>query len=127
MQHDTPAVLDGVRVLDVGRYLAGPYCASLLAKFGAEVVRVEPVAGGDDRQLVPLGHGLAGALFLQANQGKRGMTLELGAEAGRAILRRLVERSDVVVANLRRPQHCASWASTIRACARWRRTSSCHG
>ena len=48
-------VLDGMRVLDFGRYIAGPYCAALLAELGADVVRVEPVGGGDDRGIAPLG------------------------------------------------------------------------
>ena len=47
-------VLDGVRVLDFGRYIAGPYCACLLGDLGAEVIRVERIGGGEDRFLLPL-------------------------------------------------------------------------
>ena len=58
-------VLEGVRVLDFGRYIAGPYCATLLAEFGAEVIRVEKRGGSEDRFVAPVGEGGEGALFLQ--------------------------------------------------------------
>jgi crotonobetainyl-CoA:carnitine CoA-transferase CaiB-like acyl-CoA transferase len=97
---DGTPVLDGIRVLDVSRYIAGPYCAGLLAQLGADVVRVEPVEGAEDRTLAPLGPDAPGGLFLQANRGKRGITLCLGDAAAAGVLRRLVARSDVIVANL---------------------------
>jgi crotonobetainyl-CoA:carnitine CoA-transferase CaiB-like acyl-CoA transferase len=50
-------VLEGVRVLDFGRYIAGPYCAALLAEFGAEVIRVEKLDGSEDRFVAPVGEG----------------------------------------------------------------------
>ena len=56
-------VLEGVRVLDFGRYIAGPYCATLLAEFGAEVIRVEKRDGSEDRYVAPVGSGGEGALF----------------------------------------------------------------
>ena len=94
-------MLDGVRVVDVGRYVAGPVCAALLGDLGAEVIRVERVDGGEDRGIVPLApDGDGGALYLQANRGKRGMTLNPTREAGAEVLRRLVATADVVVANL---------------------------
>jgi crotonobetainyl-CoA:carnitine CoA-transferase CaiB-like acyl-CoA transferase len=96
-------VLDGVRVLDFGRYIAGPYCASLLAELGADVVRVEPVGGGDDRNIAPLGPDAVGGLFLQANRGKRGLSLDLASPAAGEVVRRLVAASDVVVVNLSPP------------------------
>ena len=58
-------VLEGVRVLDFGRYIAGPYCATLLAEFGAEVIRVEKREGSEDRFVAPVGENGEGALFLQ--------------------------------------------------------------
>lgn len=93
-------VLAGTRVIDIGRYIAGPYCAALLASLGADVIRVEPIGGGADRRIAPLSPGGDGALFVQSNQGKRSLTLELAAPDGRRILRELVETADVVVANL---------------------------
>jgi crotonobetainyl-CoA:carnitine CoA-transferase CaiB-like acyl-CoA transferase len=94
-------VLDGVRVLDFGRYIAGPWCAALLADFGAEVIRIERIGGGEDRFVLPLSEAdESGAMFLQVNRNKRGMTLDPASEQGREIVRRLVETADVVVANL---------------------------
>lgn len=100
-----PGVLDGVRVIDFGRYIAGPYCAALLADFGAEVIRVEKKDGREDRTLVPLaenrdGTPREGAMFLQMNRNKKSLTLNPAGEKGRAVIRRLVESADVVIANL---------------------------
>ena len=50
-------VLEGVRVLDFGRYIAGPFCAALLADLGAEVIRIERIGGGEDRGMIPVGVG----------------------------------------------------------------------
>jgi crotonobetainyl-CoA:carnitine CoA-transferase CaiB-like acyl-CoA transferase len=101
------AVLAGIRVLDFGRYVAGPYCAALLGDLGAEVIRVEKVDGSEDRYVVPVAQGGEGAYFLQCNRNKRGLTLEPTTPAGREIVRRLVATADVVVANLP-PQALAS-------------------
>jgi len=92
-------VLRGVRILDFGRYIAGPFCAALLADFGADVIRIERIGGGEDRFIYPVAED-GGALFLQMNRNKRGMTLDLKSADGRQILERLVAGSDVVVANL---------------------------
>jgi crotonobetainyl-CoA:carnitine CoA-transferase CaiB-like acyl-CoA transferase len=93
-------VLDGIRVLDFGRYVAGPWCAALLGDLGADVVRVEKRAGSEDRFVGPVGEGGEGALFLQTNRNKRGLTLDPMKPAGREVVRRLVATADVVVANL---------------------------
>jgi len=93
-------VLAGIRVLDFGRYVAGPYCAALLADLGAEVIRVEKVDGSEDRYVVPVAEGGEGAYFFQCNRNKLGLTLEPTTDEGRAIVRRLVATADVVVANL---------------------------
>jgi crotonobetainyl-CoA:carnitine CoA-transferase CaiB-like acyl-CoA transferase len=95
-----PGVLDGVRVLDFGRYIAGPFCAALLADLGADVIRVEKVRGSEDRFLVPLNDAGDGALFMQVNRNKRGLTLNPMKPDGRAVVQRLVATADVVVANL---------------------------
>ena len=93
-------VLAGIRVLDFGRYIAGPYCAALLAELGAEVIRVEKREGSEDRFVAPVGNDGAGALFLQMNRDKLSLTLDPMAPEGREIVRRLVCTADVVVANL---------------------------
>ena len=93
-------VLDGITVIDFGRYVAGPFCAALLADFGARVIRVEKVGGGDDRSVVPVTPDGDGALYLQVNRNKQGMTLDPSQPAGRDVLARLVAKADVVVANL---------------------------
>ena len=94
------SVLKGYRVLDFGRYVAGPYCAALLGDFGAEVIRIEKLAGSEDRHTMPVEPDGVGALFLQMNRNKKGMTLNPMKPEGREIVRRLVETADVVVANL---------------------------
>ena len=93
-------VLDGIRVLDFGRYIAGPYCAALLGEFGADVIRVEKRAGSEDRYQAPVTATGDGALFLQMNRNKRAMTLDPMTAAGREIVHKLVRTADVVVANL---------------------------
>jgi len=93
-------VLEGVRVLDFGRYIAGPYCATLLAEFGAEVIRVEKRDGSEDRFVAPVGAGGEGALFLQVNRNKKCITLDPMKPEGQEVMRRLVATADVVVANL---------------------------
>ena len=93
-------VLDGIRVLDFGRFIAGPYCAALLADMGADVIRVEKREGSEDRWQTPVAAGGEGALFLQVNRNKRGITLDPMTEGGREVVRDLVASADVVVANL---------------------------
>ena len=92
--------LTGIRVLDFGRYIAGPYCAALLADYGADVIRIEAPDGNDDRYTVPVAEDGSGAMFMQMNRAKRCLTLKPGSAEGREIVRRLVETADVVVANL---------------------------
>lgn len=94
--------LAGLRVLDFGRFIAGPHCAAMLGDLGADVIRVERPGGGEDRNVAPVTDGGDGGTFLQCNRNKRGITLSPGTPAGREVVRRLVERADVVVANLPR-------------------------
>jgi crotonobetainyl-CoA:carnitine CoA-transferase CaiB-like acyl-CoA transferase len=93
-------VLDGIKVLDFGRYVAGPYCAALLGDLGADVVRVERVGGGEDRFVGPVADDGAGALFLEVNRGKRGLALDPSTPDGAGVVQRLLGWADVVVANL---------------------------
>ena len=94
------ALLEGIRVLDFGRYIAGPYCAALLAEYGAEVIRIEKREGSEDRFVAPIGAGGEGSLFLQMNRNKLSLTVDPMAPEGREIVRQLVRTADVVVANL---------------------------
>jgi crotonobetainyl-CoA:carnitine CoA-transferase CaiB-like acyl-CoA transferase len=93
-------VLAGIRVLDFGRYIAGPYCAALLADLGADVIRIERRGGGEDRWVAPVSADGSGAMYLVMNRNKRAMTLDPACPEGREIVRKLVATADVVVANL---------------------------
>jgi len=96
-------VLSGVRVIDMGRFIAGPMCAAMLGDLGADVIRVERIEGGDDRfQYLTGPRGDNGACFLQWNRNKRSLTLDPMVEGARGILSRLIATADVVVANLPR-------------------------
>ena len=93
-------VLEGIRVLDFGRYIAGPFCGTMLADLGAEVIRIEKLEGSEDRWVTPVVEGGEGAMFLQMGRNKLGLTLNPVKPAGREIVKKLVEASDVVIANL---------------------------
>jgi len=93
-------ILEGVKVLDFGRYIAGPFCGALLADYGAEVIRIERVNGSEDRYVTPVTEDGQGAMFLQLNRNKLGLTLNPTKEKGKEIIKKLVERSDIVIANL---------------------------
>jgi crotonobetainyl-CoA:carnitine CoA-transferase CaiB-like acyl-CoA transferase len=92
--------LKGIRVIDFGRFIAGPYCAMLLADMGCDVIRVDRRQGSEDRYLAPLAQSGDGALFLTLNRNKRSLSLDAGKPQAAQIIRRLVARADVVVANL---------------------------
>ncbi len=95
--------LDGVRVLDLSRVLAGPYAAMTLGDLGADVIKVEQPGEGDEtRQLGPPFTGGESAYYLAANRNKRGITLNLKHPSGRDILLDLVRRSDVLIENFKR-------------------------
>jgi len=100
-----PEALKGIRVLDLTNVLAGPFCAYQLGLLGAEVIKVEiPETGDLARQLgadESLNAQLMGVSFLAQNGGKKSITLNLKAEAGTAILRRLVATADVLIENFR--------------------------
>ncbi len=93
-------VLDGIRVLDFGRYIAGPFCGTMLGDLGAEVIRIEKLDGSEDRWVTPVAEGGEGAMFLQMGRNKLGLTLNPMKPAGQEIVRKLVAVSDVVIANL---------------------------
>ena len=94
--------LDGVRVVDFTRVLAGPYCTRLLAAMGAEVIKIEQPKVGDDSRYYPypLGEKMTG-YYLQLNSGKKSISVDLKDERGLKIIRELIKVSDVVVENFR--------------------------
>ena len=96
-----PLALDGIRILDLSRVLAGPFCGALLGDMGADVIKVEDTRGGDEaRTWPPLKQGEAAA-YLVNNRNKRGIALDLKSREGVEVMRRLIERADVLVENFR--------------------------
>ena len=93
--------LDGVRVLDLTRVLAGPFCSMILADMGAEVIKVEEPGKGDDTRSWPPFIGGEATYFMSVNRNKKSLTLNLKAPAARAIFTELVKKSDVVLENFR--------------------------
>jgi formyl-CoA transferase len=94
--------LAGIRVLDLSRVLAGPYCSMVLGDLGADVIKVErPGTGDDTRAWGPPWAGTESAYYLSTNRNKRSLTLDLKAPEAQQIVRDLAARSDVVVENFR--------------------------
>jgi crotonobetainyl-CoA:carnitine CoA-transferase CaiB-like acyl-CoA transferase len=93
-------VLSGIRVLDFGRYIAGPLCATVLGDFGADVIRVERVGGSEDRVIIPVTVAGEGSVFLQLARNKRSLTLDTRRPEASVILERLIKGADVIVANV---------------------------
>ncbi len=93
--------LEGVRVLDLSRVLAGPFCTMLLADLGAEVIKIEEPERGDDARSFPPFVGDQSAYFINVNRGKKSIALNLKHPKGREIFLKLAEISDVVVENFR--------------------------
>lgn len=98
MQSTLP--LAGIRVIDFGRFIAGPYCAMLLADMGADVIRVDRRHGSEDRYIAAITESGEGGGFLSLNRNKRNLTLDTSKPESAEIIRRLVQGADVVVANL---------------------------
>ncbi len=92
--------LQGIRVVDFGRFIAGPYCAMLLADMGADVIRVDRRQGSEDRYTAPVTEQGEGGAFMSLNRNKRSLTLDTSKPESAEIIQRLVSRADVVVANL---------------------------
>lgn len=94
--------LSGIKVVDLGRFIAGPYCTMKLGDMGAEVIKVETPGRGDDSRALgpPFLEGEA-AYYLSFNRNKKSITLNLREEKGKEILRRLISEADVLVENFR--------------------------
>jgi crotonobetainyl-CoA:carnitine CoA-transferase CaiB-like acyl-CoA transferase len=106
-----PAAMDDIRVLDVSQGIAGPFCAKILADFGADVVKVEPLGGEMGRTMGPFFHDdphpEKSLFFLLLNLNKRGATLNLETKTGQKIFKELVREADVVVETFK-PGYLAS-------------------
>jgi formyl-CoA transferase len=96
----TTGLFEGLRILELGQYVAAPYAAELFAHGGADVIKVEPVTGDATRYNSPLGPD-EGRQYIVKARGKRGIPVDLGTEAGRAIARDLALSSDAVITNMR--------------------------
>ena len=94
-------VLDGIRVLDLTRVVAGPFATAVLADLGADVIKVERPGTGDDYRYGPSEKGQTSLSFQNTNRGKRSITLDVRKPEGRDLFLRLVERADAVVENFR--------------------------
>lgn len=94
--------LEGIRVIDLTRILAGPYCTMMLGDMGAEIIKIENPDGGDDTRSwgPPFLNGVS-AYFLSINRNKKSLTLNLKDERGKALLRDLIRKGDVMVENFR--------------------------
>ena len=94
--------LEGLRVVDLTRVLSGPYCTMHLGDMGAEVIKVEQPGKGDDtRAFAPPYQGDEAAYFLSVNRNKKSITLDMKSAAGKEVLWRLIEKSDILVENFR--------------------------
>ena len=93
--------MEGIRVVDMSRVLAGPYCGALLGDMGADVIKVEEIKGGDEiRTWPPIENGESAA-FIVNNRNKRGIAVNLKTAAGAEIIRRLAQKADVLIENFR--------------------------
>jgi crotonobetainyl-CoA:carnitine CoA-transferase CaiB-like acyl-CoA transferase len=92
-------ILDGYKVLDFTRYVAGPTCTLMMAEMGAEVIKVEFAPTGDPTRAVPIVKDGRSAYFVQHNRGKQSLCIDLKASAGIAIIKELLPKIDVLVEN----------------------------
>ena len=102
----SPGALAGIKVIDLTRVLGGPYCTMILADHGAEVIKIEPPQGDEVRDWGPPfldqpDGSRDASYFLGVNRNKRALALDIGSEAGRAVLLRLLEGADVLVENFK--------------------------
>ena len=92
--------LEGIRVLDLGRYQAGPRCGLMFARMGAEVIKVEGVNGDESRKNGPTVRGQS-AYWVQYNSGKKSLSINLRTDEGKSVLRDLIKESDILIQNFR--------------------------
>ena len=94
--------LEGIRVLDLSRVLAGPYCTMILGDLGAEIIKVEAPGGSDETRGwgPPFQEGVS-AYYLCANRNKKSLTVNLKSEEGQRVIHQLVKESDVIINNFK--------------------------
>ncbi|MDP1691108.1 MAG: CoA transferase [Burkholderiaceae bacterium] len=109
--------LSGLRILEVGHMLAGPYCGLLLADLGAEVIKIEPADGDIGRRVSPHQVGPHNAYFASLNRSKKSVVLDLASDYGQAALARLASGAQALIANLR-PSAIRKLGLTYEALAR---------
>jgi formyl-CoA transferase len=126
LQHSGSTVLAGVRVLELGQVLAGPFAGAILADLGADVVKLERIEGGDDaRRMGPAFHHGDALNFQVFNRGKQSVAVDLKSIAGRANFERLAAESDIFIHNLRPGVPAALGIDGPSLCARHPRLIYC--
>ena len=100
-QEKTPQPLEGVRVLELGSLIAGPYAASILAQFGADVIKVEPPGTGDPLRRWRKMHNDTSLWWYSQSRNKKSLTLNLKDPEAQAVIHKLVEECDIVIENFR--------------------------
>jgi crotonobetainyl-CoA:carnitine CoA-transferase CaiB-like acyl-CoA transferase len=98
-QHPNSSALDGVRVIDFTHFIAGPMCTRFLGDMGADVIKIENAAAGDDLRRFEPSLGGESVPFLWANRNKRGMALDLACDGAKEIVRDLISTADILVEN----------------------------
>jgi formyl-CoA transferase len=101
MQEPKSGALGGIRVIDLTRVLAGPYCTLLLGDMGAEIIKVEVPGHGDDSRKYPPFIGTESAYFMNLNRNKKSLTLNLKSTEGKSVFLDLIRHSDVLIENFR--------------------------
>lgn len=94
-------ILEGIRVIDLSRVLAGPYCGAILGDMGADVIKVEDTKGGDEVRTWPPHKEGESACFIVNNRNKRGIAIDMKTPEGVEIIRRLARQSDILIENFR--------------------------
>ena len=107
--------LAGLKVLELGTLIAGPFCARLLGEFGAEVIKIEAPGGGDQLRGWRKVHAGTSLWWYVQGRNKRSVTVDLRTADGQAIVRRLAQDADIVVENFR-PGALEKWGSATTSC-----------
>jgi crotonobetainyl-CoA:carnitine CoA-transferase CaiB-like acyl-CoA transferase len=108
--------LQGIRILEIGHMLAGPYCGLLLADLGADVIKIEPPTGDIARKVSPNFIGPHNEYFACLNRNKRSVMIDLGSPRGQSQLHALAREAQALVTNLR-PSAIRKLGLTYEACA----------
>ena len=116
--------LSGIRIIEVGHMLAGPYCGLLLADMGAEVIKIEPPEGDIARTVSPHFIGPHNAYFASLNRNKKSVVIDLASDIGRTLLKELVGRSHALITNLR-PSAIKKLGLTYSRLRRWNEQIVC--